>query len=349
MPRALLCLLLLVCARPGAGWAATSEEFAAAKSFGGPLRAEVAGYAAQAEAERQLAHEAMRRLAALPEVRFAGQVTPENPRPPDLAALALLLYSGQKIQTRMEGLPPRMHMEVRLAVVGPGNPGAAVAQALARPDVLDLAARLAARREVLLDAYDPAAQNLLRTPAGQGEILGLLEVEKIVAALKALDIMRDLLPAYRDLWPEPARALERLNAALNMDPGLAPAYALRAEVFLKLDKADKAMDDAQAALNLDESLAPAHDALGTALLLRGLPALAVGSFTRAAALWPKNPAYLLHRASARLLLNETEAVCQDLSAACALGDCVELRWAGESGLCPRGPEPAEQTVPGGVR
>ncbi len=346
--RALPVCLLLACLfpGPGAGEEAKLKEYSAARFFGGPIRAETAEYAARVAASNLAVQEAMRLLAALPEVRFAGAVTPGNPKPPDVAGLACLLYEVRPVRTALLGYPPQLRMEARVALVPPEQPGRAVIDALTRPDTLDAASRLQARREALLDAYDRAAAPLLRTPPGMGGSAGLLEAERCVNALKSLDFFFTLLPQYGDFWPDPAAALEKLNACLALDPHNALALAARAEVMLKLDKPDAAMDDAQAALALDDTLDRAHDALGTALLVRRLPALAVNSFGKAAALCPRKPSYLLNRASAYLMLDEKEAMCRDLAAACGLGDCAGLTWAGKNGMCPKTSEGvAPDTVP----
>ena len=155
--------------------------------------------------------------------------------------------------------------------------------------------------------------------------------------MKSLDILQALLPEYEALWPDPPAALEKLNAALTLDPKNALALAARAEVHLKLDKPGKAMEDAQTALNLDGTLDRAHDTLGTALLMNRLPALAVQAFGKATALDPKNPNYPLHRASAYMMLDEKDLMCQDLRAACALGECSGLAWAEKNGMCSKTP------------
>lgn len=336
--------LLLLCLCPGTGRGAERGpgEFSAIRAFAGPIRAETAEYAARVGAENAALEEAMRRLAALPEMRFAGAVTAANPEPPNVAALALLLYSTQPTGKELRGYPPHMQVEVRVALGRPDRPGEALAEALARPDLLDVAGRIYSRRVALLEAYDRAVQPLLSATPGTGEALGRLEAERCIQALKSQEILVSLLPEYKSLWPAPEAALGKLNAAVTLDPRNALATTARAEVFLKLDKPDKAAEDARAALALDDTLDRAHDALGTALLMNGLPALAAHSFSKAAALRPKNPIYLQHRASAYLMLDEKESMCRDLLTACALGDCAGLTWAGKNNLCPQSPQDPSQ-------
>ncbi len=333
--------LLSVCLAPFPSFAAgRAREFVASRPFYGPVRVEMAEYAARIAAENQAMQTAMRQLAGVDEVRFAGAVTTGNPKPPDILGLAFLLYSVKVEGKELSGFPPQMRVEVRLSLVPPEAPGRAVVAALGRPDVVDAAARIFSRREALLEAYDQDAAALLQSsPGAEGE-LDLHEADSRIKAMKSLELFFTLLPQYGGLWPDPKASLEQLNTCLEMDPENALALASRAEVLLKLDKADAAMEDAYAALNLDETLDRAHDALGTAFLMRRLPALAVKSFDKAVGLRPRNAVYLQHRASAYLMLDENELMCRDLVAACGLGDCAGIAWAGDNDLCSGLPEKA---------
>ncbi len=91
---------------------------------------------------------------------------------------------------------------------------------------------------------------------------------------------------------EPA-ALGSYDRARALAPDYAPAALGRGQLLLRLGRAEEAIPNLEAALASPDS-ASAHDGLGVAYALAGDSARAVAHLTRAVALAPDRPFFLVH-------------------------------------------------------
>lgn len=323
------------CAPPPASAAAPAKSvFFQSRPFQGLVRRDVAERIARVAAENDALQQAMRLLAKEPDLHFAG--TPQSPSSlPPLEGLALKLYSTQITLVGVQGFPPDMQAVIEVELVPPDKPRHALLDALAKPDALDMYALIMRQRISLIPRCDTLAARLLpmnpHTAGGEDE----LALRHLLQHLDALDIMLSLLPGYDAKWPEPGKTYRTLLKAASMAPEEPVINTAIAETLMQLDRPAEALRYAGKAVAASPDYARAHDIQGIAYLRQRLPSLAAKSFTRAVELAPHNVRFLIHRASAYLVLEEGENMCADFRAACARGDCEGYRWARETGKCLR--------------
>jgi lipoprotein NlpI len=112
---------------------------------------------------------------------------------------------------------------------------------------------------------------------------------------------------------ECADALEDLNTAIELDPGEADAYSVRAETEACLDKSDAALADATAAIRLKPA-AGYYFTRAQILWTRGRFEGARNDTVRAATLDPRNPYFLLWAAMASQRLGEPNELARRAAA-----------------------------------
>ena len=109
----------------------------------------------------------------------------------------------------------------------------------------------------------------------------------------------------------PQRSIHSCSAALELAPGLARARYIRALAHWRLQQVALAEDDLSAALNTTDE-----------------------TFLRT----PDRVRMLRTRGALRMVRNNAEGMCSDLTAACALGDCEGLAAARNQLFCTGQPE-----------
>jgi tetratricopeptide (TPR) repeat protein len=178
-----------------------------------------------------------------------------------------------------------------------------------------------------------AAALLPLRPIRDGGMGQYHQLEQVVNELSALEQFLALLPRYEGQWRDPEQTRADLDKLLTIAPNNAIVLTALSEVLLQLDRPMQALEMVGKALRLEPNYARAHDVRGTTLLRQNLPALAVEAFNKAIDLSNCNRAYVMHRASAYLMLNNDAAMCEDFRRACIRGDCEVLRWARGMGKC----------------
>ncbi|MDR0827939.1 MAG: hypothetical protein LBN33_08725 [Desulfovibrio sp.] len=335
--------------------------FTASRSFRGAVRRETAEEAAILDARLAAGLHAGRLLSRDPDLALVQLADGQRPDEAALAGLAGLIFPPRQTRTRVFGFPPHMSVEASLGLGEVEQPRRVLRETLKDLDLMEARREIFSRLRLLLDNYDKTAEYLLAFPPEIGQMSGesqeaALRLQIIINNTKALEILSRIFPALPgpaktsgpasaartggrlDLRRPRAQDMDRLQAELDKALRLAPDEPLilsaMAEFELHRDNPAAAQEYVERALAAKDDYARAHDIHGTALLRRGLPRLAAQAFDRALNLAGKNPVYLLHRASAYLVLEDDAKMCADFQTACSFGDCEGLRWGKESGKCP---------------
>ena len=178
------------------------------------------------------------------------------------------------------------------------------AQQRARDRADSLAAQITANLTAL-DALHLSPEGWLTT----AESLPLLE--KSADAMPRSAAMQLLLAEAQLQAGMPQRSIHSCSAALELAPGLARARYIRALAHWRLQQVALAEDDLSAALNTTDE-----------------------TFLRT----PDRVRMLRTRGALRMVRNNAEGMCSDLTAACALGDCEGLAAARNHLFCTGQPE-----------
>ncbi len=174
----------------------------------------------------------------------------------------------------------------------------------------------------------------LRPSSSHGPFSSLhMQADQVAKNLEALWHYYDALEYFHDLWEKPEAVTQLMYQALSLAPHAPLFWACLGEIELHMGKTH----DAIKSLNKALELAPSR---GRTLYIRGLaylhlqqPSLAKVDFSAALATEPDNPQWLRVRGAARMLLEEYELMCQDLTKACAFGQCDGLQNAREKNFC----------------
>ena len=239
------------------------------------------------------------------------------------------------------------------------RPGAVTISVRALPDARERIARLLADSEQaavwqrLLTEMEQAVQTLGTDGADSDQRRA---AACVVQAL--LGDVRQLLPEAAEGWLAGAQSMPLLEELAERVPESALVRLLLAEARLRAGLPQQCMEAASAALRRApdmtraryvralahwrlQQLALAEEDLDAAL--RATPA-PVGSAAHDAL----RRGILRARGALRMLRGNTDGMCEDLTAACALGDCEGLAAVRGRGQClpPEGlPEPATDTLP----
>jgi Zn-dependent membrane protease YugP/Flp pilus assembly protein TadD len=227
-----------------------------------------------------------------------------------MVAFVLFLYPTFTGAARVE-IPDRMP-----------DPPAEVVQVLPRPATVKPGETVPMAEEM----DDLLAINLF--PSLFSSLLG------IIPCLLMYLVLARLAPGRRRPRSPAERAIERNNAglalnekgalpaaihefdeALQLDPGLAPAYYNRGQTYLRLGRLDEALADFEANLRIKPQYAYAIAACAQVWMQRGDLDRALAEIDRALSLAPENPTFLTMRAATRLRRTEIEAALADLEAA----------------------------------
>lgn len=123
-----------------------------------------------------------------------------------------------------------------------------------------------------------------------------------------------------------ATAKARLDLAIELDPGLAPAYVSRAEIHRRQNDATAALVDYDAAIQADPRGAAPHQGRGQLLADVGRPEEAIASFEAAAALEPAWAAPHLGKGRALFALERYPGAVDAFSAAIARDPRDPTAW-----------------------
>ncbi|MDR2488549.1 MAG: hypothetical protein LBD42_03535 [Desulfovibrio sp.] len=339
-PAALALLIipcLLIHAPTESRAAQEGEEFIERRGFSGLVQRHMAERAARTAAELAAMDHAIRLLAKEPDIQFANDDKAATvPVSPLLDGLARMLFATPLTASGMQGFPPDIHAVVHVKLVAPEYFRKKLHTAMLSQDIVELYGQILAVQRSLLARYDAVADILLPLrPLDKGGREEAHVLQSIMNEMAALDIFISILPMYEQHWKFPLKAQAELQKAHSLAPKNPLILVSLAEVLLQLDRAPAAMERVGEALRINSQFARAHDVKGAILLRQRLPALAAESFGRAIALSPHNPAYLVHRASAHLVLENEADMCADFQRACAFNDCEGLQWAKNTGKCSR--------------
>ena len=182
---------------------------------------------------------------------------------------------------------------------------------------------------IMPDAQHEAARQRAQTRADN------LAAE-ISACLTALEALR-LSP---EGWLTSAEALPRLENAAAALPRSAAAQLLLAEAQLQAGMPQRSINSSSAALELTPTLARgryiralAHWRLQQMALAEDDLSAALNTADDTFLRTPDKVRMLRARGALRMLRNNAEGMCSDLTAACALGDCEGLAAARNQMLC----------------
>lgn len=164
--------------------------------------------------------------------------------------------------------------------------------------------------------------------------------------LDALWMYMQILPKLRTVWDTPALVQQQMERALTLAPQVPLLWCALGEAQLQLDLPQKALDSLDKALQFDPTLARALYTRGLAHLRLQQVALAESDLTTAINLRPNTAHWLRARGAVRMVREEYGPMCEDFSAACALGDCDGLITARKRDLCqPQPPDLAPAGAP----
>jgi len=133
---------------------------------------------------------------------------------------------------------------------------------------------------------------------------------------------------------EYAQAIEHYSAALELRPGLAPAWNNRGICYLETGDYSQAASDFTRAIKVREESATYY--FNRAVAWEGFSRFdeAVSDYTKAVSFEPDlAPAYY-NRGLLRINLHRRQRGCRDLEQACRLGMCEQLRLLQAQGVCP---------------
>jgi len=193
--------------------------------------------------------------------------------------------------------PGQLEQHAPLPVMPDAQQEAAYQRAQAKADTLaaEISACLAG-----MDALRLSPEGWLTSP----DTLPMLE--NAAAGLPRSAALQLLLAEAQLQAGLPQRSIHSCSAALDLAPGLARGRYIRALAHWRLQQMALAEDDLSAALNTTDE-----------------------TFLRT----PDRVRMLRARGALRMLRNNAEGMCSDLSAACALGDCEGLAAARNQQLC----------------
>ncbi|MDQ7831857.1 MAG: FlgO family outer membrane protein [Desulfovibrionaceae bacterium] len=134
-----------------------------------------------------------------------------------------------------------------------------------------------------------------------------------------------------------AKAAREMDLALALDPGRAEYHAARGHARYFLGRYAEALADYDQSLALDAGTAAVHSMRALCLTALHRPAEAAEAYDQAVALSPGNPDLLIRRGRLRGAMGLSQPMCQDLLAACDLGQCQPLENARKEGTCPAAP------------
>ena len=336
-----LLVVFLGCLRPGLSFAVQEQHVPvfsvqASVEVAGAITDEAATAIATARAELGALAEAMRFLAHLPYVQLAGANDGSAVfLPPLLDGLAWEVFSFTRQEAEMPSHDTgEKVVRGRVTAVFTGTDvHAAVTEAMKKRAILE---RYSASLHLQEEALQRAESLLLllrksgHTPSARQT---KEQLRNEINSLWSLFLYRSLLPDYAGLWANPEKLRVTLTEALKKTPDNPLLLGAMAEIALQKNRVTEAQERIEKALEEGWRFAFLHDIHGLVYLRQQLPLLASQAFGVAIAGAPRDPQYRLHRASALLLMGESEAMCADFREACVQGDCSGLQWARGQGYC----------------
>jgi len=128
-------------------------------------------------------------------------------------------------------------------------------------------------------------------------------------------------------------AIESCSQAVQLRPRDPNGYYNRGEAYLKLGRYPLAIEDFSAAVRLQPGDYEAYYHRGTAYGKLGRAESEIADYSQALRLKPDYAQALNSRAVAHFRQDEMLSGCRDAQAACKLGACQTLEWAGSRRLC----------------
>lgn len=296
------------------------------------ISADAAAVVAAAAARGKAMQAVVRELVLLPDVRIAGSVGPTPAKTPNLLALAHATVKTDVLLVSRNRKASSVTVTV-VIVEGDATPplAARVRDALVHPDRLALYEKAVLREKALLDTFEtPALGAPSRIPSGTG---GSGDTARAINEIKALEIFKEQLPSWSNVWSNPSASRDAMRAALALAPDSALCHYALGDALLQLGRSHEALEEQTLALRFDPSFARAFHSRGAASLALQYLSSAVADFSKAISLSPATAAYYRARGMARHLQGEAVAMCRDLHQACALGECEEFQWAVAERLC----------------
>ena len=135
-------------------------------------------------------------------------------------------------------------------------------------------------------------------------------------------------------YVNPAKAVEYLTNAVNLNPDYADAYYSRGFAYYELGKYKAAVRDYDKAIRLHSDDAIAFNNRGKAYAKLRKYDQAINDFNEAIRLQPSNVNAYNNRAYAYLLQGNKKAGCRDARKSCDMGLCIVIKWAQRKGFCP---------------
>ncbi len=174
----------------------------------------------------------------------------------------------------------------------------------------------------------------LRPRASHGPFSSLqMQAAQIAKNLEALWYYHTALEHFQDIWDNPIQVTPLIYKALTLAPHKALLWACLGEMELQMGKTHDAIQSLNRALELEPNRAQTLYMRGLAYLHLQQPSLAKVDVNAALALNPDNPQWLRTRGAIHMLLEEYTLMCQDLTKACAFGQCDGLQNARENNFC----------------
>ncbi len=186
-----------------------------------------------------------------------------------------------------------------------------------------------------LSAYAQQGEDLLLYASGikaqtsQNSLPQTLQesAAKVGRSLEALWLVDKALEHFDEVWQTPHETMELMQQALALAPHLPLVWTCLGEAQLLMDLPKAALQSLDTALRLEPMR-------GRALYIRALtylrlqqPSLAKIDIDAALTVHAENAHWLEARGATHKLLEEYDAMCQDFTKACALGQCQGLQNA----------------------
>jgi len=138
---------------------------------------------------------------------------------------------------------------------------------------------------------------------------------------------------YDGKFTDPRKAIEYLNNAIQLEPGLTKAYFGRAFAYSDLGQHQRAIEDYTEAIRLDQNLAGAYYNRAIAYSDLGQHQRAIEDYTEAIRLKPDDEMAYTNRGKAYFRQDNNVAGCYDAQKSCELGKCELLDFAKSKKLC----------------
>lgn len=129
------------------------------------------------------------------------------------------------------------------------------------------------------------------------------------------------------------RAIDSYNEAIRLKPGYTDAYNNRGTIYGRLGQYQLAIEDFNKAITVNPDHALAYYNKGFAYAIIGQYQRAIEYYSKAITHNPDYSNAYDNRAISYFKQGSKELGCDDAQKACALGNCISLKWAKNEGFC----------------